>query len=141
MLIVCIQIPLPHVDERKNIAEEVDKDRRHAIDASIVRIMKSRKVLGHQQLVLECVEQLGRMFKVNHFFFFFFFWEFWSWFRMNHVFVQPDIKTIKKRIEDLITRDYMERDKENPNVYNYLAWSFVWNLDYPIGSGLVCRVA
>ncbi|KAL7172196.1 hypothetical protein ACSBR2_031818 [Camellia fascicularis] len=91
-----IRIPLPPVDERKKVVEDVDKDRRYAIDASIVRIMKSRKVLGHQQLVMECVEQLSRMFK-------------------------PDFKAIKKRIEDLITRDYLERDKENPNLFRYLA--------------------
>ncbi|KAL5983857.1 Cullin-1 [Asimina triloba] len=91
-----IKIPLPPVDEKKKVIEDVDKDRRYAIDASIVRIMKSRKVLGHQQLVLECVEQLGRMFK-------------------------PDFKAIKKRIEDLITRDYLERDKDNPNLFRYLA--------------------
>ena len=59
-----LQIPLPPVDEKKKVVEDVDKDRRYAIDASIVRIMKSRKVLGHQTLVMECVEQLGRMFKV-----------------------------------------------------------------------------
>lgn len=53
------------MDEKKKVIEDVDKDRRYAIDASIVRIMKSRKVLPHQQLVLECVEQLGRMFKVR----------------------------------------------------------------------------
>jgi cullin 1 len=53
------------VDEKKKVIEDVDKDRRYAIDASIVRIMKSRKVLGYQQLVMECVEQLGRMFKVH----------------------------------------------------------------------------
>lgn len=52
------------MDERKKVIEDVDKDRRYAIDAALVRIMKSRKVLGHQQLVMECVEQLGRMFKV-----------------------------------------------------------------------------
>lgn len=52
------------MDEKKKVIEDVDKDRRYAIDASIVRIMKSRKVLGYQQLVMECVEQLGRMFKV-----------------------------------------------------------------------------
>lgn len=28
---------------------------------------------------------------------------------------------LKKRIESLIDRDYMERDKENPNQYNYVA--------------------
>ncbi|KAL0389605.1 UNVERIFIED_CONTAM: Cullin-1 [Sesamum calycinum] len=88
-----IRIPLPPVDDRKKVVEDVDKDRRYAIDAAIVRIMKSRKVLGHQQLVLECVEQLSRMFK-------------------------PDLKAIKKRIEDLITRDYLERDKENPNLFS-----------------------
>ncbi|XP_021906976.1 cullin-1 [Carica papaya] len=91
-----IKIPLPPVDERRKVVEDVDKDRRYAIDAAIVRIMKSRKVLGHQQLVSECVEQLSRMFK-------------------------PDIKAIKKRMEDLITRDYLERDKDNANLFRYLA--------------------
>lgn len=60
-----MQIPLPPIDERRKIVEDVDKERRYAIDASLVRIMKSRKVLGHQQLVMECVEQLSRMFKVS----------------------------------------------------------------------------
>ncbi|RRT63184.1 hypothetical protein B296_00006856 [Ensete ventricosum] len=60
-------IPLPPVDEKKKVIEDVDQDRRYAIDASIVRIMKSRKVLGYQQLVMECVEQLGRMFKLSLF--------------------------------------------------------------------------
>ncbi|KAI9123095.1 hypothetical protein K1719_005984 [Acacia pycnantha] len=91
-----IKIPLPLVDENKKVIEDVDKDRRYAIDASIVRIMKSRKVLGYQQLVMECVEQLGRMFK-------------------------PDVKAIKKRIEDLISQDYLERDKDNANLFKYLA--------------------
>ncbi|KAF5182309.1 Cullin-1 [Thalictrum thalictroides] len=91
-----IRVPLPPIDEKKKVIEDVDKDRRYAIDASLVRIMKGRKVLGHQQLVMECVEQLGSMFK-------------------------PDFKVIKKRIEDLISRDYLERDAENPNVYKYLA--------------------
>ncbi|KAM3707670.1 hypothetical protein ACJW31_02G041500 [Castanea mollissima] len=53
-----IKILLPPVDEKKKVIEDVDKDRLYAIDASIVRIMKSRKVLGHQQLVMECVEHL-----------------------------------------------------------------------------------
>ncbi|CAI9109047.1 OLC1v1008784C1 [Oldenlandia corymbosa var. corymbosa] len=91
-----IKIPNPPVDEKKKVIEDVDKDRRYSIDASVVRIMKARKVLGYQQLVGECVEQLSKMFK-------------------------PDVKAIKKRIEDLITRDYLERDKENPNLFMYLA--------------------
>lgn len=127
------QIPLPPVDEKKKVIEDVDKDRRYAIDASIVRIMKSRKVLGHQQLVLECVEQLGRMFKVHNtlfsFLFFFFVFVCESFVFLNlttlalneMLILQPDFKAIKKRIEDLITRDYLERDKSNPNMFRYLA--------------------
>ena len=38
------QVPLPPLDEKKKVIEEVDKDRRFAIDAAIVRTMKSRKV-------------------------------------------------------------------------------------------------
>eukprot|EP00879_Flechtneria_rotunda_P010711 GHRR01011193.1.p1 GENE.GHRR01011193.1~~GHRR01011193.1.p1 ORF type:complete len:707 (+),score=276.31 GHRR01011193.1:915-3035(+) len=91
-----IKVPLPPTDEKKKVIEDVDKDRRYAIDAAIVRTMKSRKVLQHQQLVLEVVQQLSRMFK-------------------------PDFKLIKKRIEDLIARDYLERDKDNPQLFKYLA--------------------
>lgn len=61
-----MKIPVPPVDERKKVIEEVDKDRRYTIDAAIVRIMKSRKVLELQKLVIECVEQLSNMFKVQH---------------------------------------------------------------------------
>jgi cullin 1 len=91
-----IKIPLPQIDDKKKVEADVDKDRRYAIDAAIVRTMKSRKVLPHQQLVLEVVQQLTKMFK-------------------------PDFKIIKKRIEDLIARDYLERDKDNPNVFKYMA--------------------
>ena len=48
------------------------------------------------QLVLEVVQQLQRSF-------------------------QPDIRLIKKRIEDLIQRDFLERDKDQSNTYRYLA--------------------
>ncbi|KAG6537038.1 hypothetical protein ZIOFF_002116 [Zingiber officinale] len=53
-----IRIPLPIVDEKKKILEVVDKDRKYVVDACLIRIMKSRKVLNHQQLITECVEQL-----------------------------------------------------------------------------------
>ncbi|KAK8639566.1 hypothetical protein V6N13_137941 [Hibiscus sabdariffa] len=91
-----IKVPLPPVDDKKKIVEDVGKDRVYAIDAAVVRIMKSRKVIPHQQLISETVEQLSRTFK-------------------------PDIKAIKKRIEDLITRDYMERDPDQPTMFRYLA--------------------
>ncbi|KAJ8499127.1 hypothetical protein OPV22_009679 [Ensete ventricosum] len=91
-----IKVPLPPVDESKKLIEDVNKDRRYAVDAYVVRIMKSRKVLGHQELVLECIQQLSRMFK-------------------------PDVKLIKQRIEDLITREFLERDEEDTSVYKYIA--------------------
>ena len=93
---VLCQVPLPPIDERKKVIEDLDKDRRYAVDAAIVRTMKSRKVLQHQQLTMEVVQQLSRMFKA-------------------------DFKLIKKRIEDLMSRDYLERDKDNPNLLRYLA--------------------
>lgn len=64
-LVCTFQVPLPPVDDRKKMVEEVGKDRRYAIDACLVRIMKAKKVLTHQQLILECVEQLSKMFKVT----------------------------------------------------------------------------
>ena len=91
-----IRVPLPPVDEKKKVAEDVDKDRRYSIDAAIVRMMKSRKVVQHNALITEVGTQLSHMFK-------------------------PDMKLIKKRIEDLISREYIERDKDNPSTYRYLA--------------------
>ena len=91
-----IKIPLQPVNERKKVVEEVDRDRKYTIDASIVRIMKSRKVLGHQQLVLECVEMMSPTFK-------------------------PNIKVIKKRIEDLIEREFLKRDETKRSTYKYVA--------------------
>ncbi|KAL3632033.1 Cullin-1 [Castilleja foliolosa] len=91
-----IRISMPPVDERKKLVEDVEKERKYTIDASLVRIMKSRKVLGYQQLVSECIEQLSRIFK-------------------------PDVNAIKKRIEDLIDREFLERDNDNPNMFKYLA--------------------
>ena len=53
------------MNEKKKIIEDVKKYIKYIIDAHITRIMKSRKVLDYQQLVAECVEQLGRIFKVS----------------------------------------------------------------------------
>jgi cullin 1 len=83
-------------EEKDSTRATVDEDRKHAIEAAIVRIMKTRKTLDHQKLVLEASNQLLRHFK-------------------------PDPKQIKKRIEDLIAREYLERDANNNNVYKYLA--------------------
>ena len=41
--------------ERNETKKKVDEDRKHEIEACIVRIMKSRKQLNHNQLVSEVV--------------------------------------------------------------------------------------
>ena len=82
--------------DRDTVSRAVAEDRKHAMEACIVRVMKARKTVSHQQLMAEVSAQLMAYF-------------------------QPDPKEIKLRIEDLIVRDYMERDKENKNVYHYLA--------------------
>lgn len=81
-------------DEQKATEERVFQDRQYQIDAAIVRIMKMRKTLSHNLLLTELYNQLK--FPVK----------------------PPDLK---KRIESLIERDYMERDKDNANQYNYVA--------------------
>lgn len=94
---VCrIKVPMPIVEDKKKVVEEVQKDRKYAIDAAIVRTMKSRRALEHTQLVLEVMQQVKKMFAA-------------------------DQKTIKKRIEDLIDREYLERDSQNTKLYKYLA--------------------
>merc|ERR1712029_463528 len=47
--------------ERNETRKKVDEDRKHEIEACIVRIMKSRKQLNHNQLVSEVVEQLNKV--------------------------------------------------------------------------------
>merc|ERR1719474_2548649 len=82
--------------ERNETRRKVDEDRKHEIEACIVRIMKSRKQLNHNQLVTEVVEQLNKRF-------------------------QPSPAIIKKRIENLIEREYIKRSDNDRKVYVYLA--------------------
>ncbi|XP_077987604.1 cullin-4A-like [Glandiceps talaboti] len=81
-------------EEQSNTQERVFQDRQYQIDAAIVRIMKMRKTLSHTLLVSELYDQLKFP-------------------------VKP--ADLKKRIESLIDRDYMERDKDNSNQYHYVA--------------------
>ena len=89
-----IKIPLPTVNQKKKTIQDVERDRRCEIDILIVRIMKKEKVLSHQELASKCIEQLP-MFKLY-------------------------LQAIKKRAEDLITREYIEPDRKNPNILRYL---------------------
>ena len=60
-------------------------------------INRQRKELSHQKLIAEVIQQLTARFK-------------------------PDINMVKKRIESLIEREYLERiDNTEPAAYRYLA--------------------
>ncbi|CAF3505905.1 unnamed protein product, partial [Adineta steineri] len=70
--------------ERQETRNKVEDDRKHEIDAAIVRTMKTRKQMPHTQLVAEVTHQLKSRF-------------------------MPSPGFIKKRIESLIERDYLSR--------------------------------
>jgi len=80
--------------ENEQTTERVFQDRQYQIDAAIVRIMKARKTLTHSLLISELFQQLKFPLK------------------------PPDLK---KRIESLIDREYLERDASSSSVYRYLA--------------------
>ena len=48
------------VEEQKETAEKVFADRQYAVDAAIVRIMKSRKRMEHASLMTELMGQVLR---------------------------------------------------------------------------------
>jgi len=79
-----------------DVPATVEEDRKHLVEAVIVRIMKSRKTLEHNQLVMEVTRHLTSRF-------------------------QPSPTLIKQRIEKLIEREYLERSQADRRVYNYLA--------------------
>lgn len=70
----------------------------HLLTYSLSPLTRSRKELAHAQLVSEVLSQLVGRFK-------------------------PDVSLIKRRIEDLIARDYLERpdDEDGPSMYRYVA--------------------
>ncbi|GKU92580.1 hypothetical protein SLEP1_g6287 [Rubroshorea leprosula] len=82
------------VEENTSTTERVFQDRQYQVDAAIVRIMKTRKILSHTLLITELFQQLKFPIKPAD---------------------------LKKRIESLIDREYLERDRNNPQIYNYLA--------------------
>lgn len=79
-----------------SVPVSVEEDRRHLVEASIVRIMKARKTLNHNDLIAEITRQLSNRF-------------------------QPAPMFIKKRIESLIEREYLERAEDEHRVYHYVA--------------------
>lgn len=82
--------------EKQETRQRVEEDRKPQIEAAIVRIMKARRVLDHNNIVAEVTKQLQSRFL-------------------------PNPVVIKKRIESLIEREFLERDREDRKLYRYLA--------------------
>ncbi|VEU20819.1 DEKNAAC101713 [Brettanomyces naardenensis] len=82
--------------QRNETMEIITKSRIVETEAAIVRIMKARRILKHQELINEVIKQLISRFK-------------------------PQPSFIKQRIEDLIEKEYLRRDDADRSVYQYLA--------------------
>ncbi|KAI0719069.1 Cullin-4B [Cerioporus squamosus] len=83
-------------EETKRTQSSIEQDRKHALDAAIVRVMKGKKELTYEQLKTATIEAVKRHFV-------------------------PDVAMIKKRIEGLVEQDYLRRDEEDINKYFYVA--------------------
>jgi len=98
-----IRVPLvamreitPHPHQTDHIPAAVQEDRRHLCEATVVRIMKARKQAKHNDLIAEVTRQLNQRF-------------------------YPQPQSIKKCIESLLEREYLERSSQDPRMYIYLA--------------------
>ncbi|KAI6205209.1 CULLIN-2 domain-containing protein [Aphelenchoides besseyi] len=80
--------------EHRETEEQVSQDRQYQIDAAVVRTMKMRKTLVHNQLIAELISQLRFPTKAVD---------------------------LKRRIESLIEREYIKRDEMDQQLYHYVA--------------------
>ncbi|KAJ3172167.1 hypothetical protein HDU88_006982 [Geranomyces variabilis] len=95
-----IKVDVPMRAEQKAESEEthkgIEEDRSMVIQAAIVRIMKTRKMMQNQVLVTETIEQLKTRFK-------------------------PTVSAIKKCIDMLLEKEYIERMEKDREMFAYVA--------------------
>jgi cullin-4 len=82
--------------EQSDTHDAVKRDRQFEIQATIVRIMKSRKKIRHAELVAQVIEQTKNRGTL-------------------------EMADIKKNIDKLMDKEYMEREGGTRDVYSYVA--------------------
>ncbi|KAG6844878.1 hypothetical protein H0H87_002823 [Tephrocybe sp. NHM501043] len=82
--------------ESKRTNDSIEGDRRHYLEAAIVRIMKARKELMYEQIKTATIEAVK-----NHF--------------------VPGVESIKKRVDWLVEQEYLRRDPDDKNRFYYVA--------------------
>lgn len=82
--------------ESSDVLKTVDEDRKYVIQATIVRIMKARKTMKNQSLIQEVISQISQRFA-------------------------PKIPDIKKAIDTLLEKDYIERVEGTRDTFAYVA--------------------
>lgn len=107
--------------EVEHTMSAVDEDRKLYLQAAIVRIMKSRKILKHNALIQEVIfNNNNKIYEIRSYFHF-------SYFSIFQIISQskssfsPNIPMIKKCIESLIDKQYIERTPTGSDEYSYVA--------------------
>lgn len=92
-------VPQKEVQQQIEVEQthaSVDEDRKLYLQAAIVRIMKARKVIKHNSLIQEVISQSKNRFT-------------------------PSVAMIKKCIEALMEKQYLERTQASTDEYSYVA--------------------
>lgn len=92
--LIYLTIPVPQ-EKETFISVKVEADRSFAIEATIVKLLKARKIINHNELVNEVLSMLATF--------------------------KPSTRAIKERLENLINKEFVERDPDDANLYRYVA--------------------
>lgn len=101
--------------EVEHTMSAVDEDRKLYLQAAIVRIMKSRKILKHNALIQEVTSSVDGFQFLMHIYLYF------QILSQSKVTFAPTIVMIKKCIESLIDKQYIERTSTGSDEYSYVA--------------------